>query len=90
MPIGASGSQQINHETSVRGHVEQERLYRALLRRHRALYLVAAVARAWYRRAHRDLGWEYFQHRDPERATKPLVRQLEGLRHSVMLEALAS
>ena len=37
-----------------------------------------------------DLGGEYFQRRDPERATKRLVRQLEALGHSVTLEAVAA
>jgi transposase len=39
---------------------------------------------------YRDLGGEYFQRRDPERATKRLVRQLEALGHSVTLEAVAA
>ncbi len=37
-----------------------------------------------------DLGGEYFQHRDPERVAKRLVRQLEALGHSVTLEAVAA
>lgn len=39
---------------------------------------------------YRDLGGEYFQRRDPERATKRLVRQLEALGHSVTLEVAAA
>jgi hypothetical protein len=39
---------------------------------------------------YRDLGGEYFQRRDPERAAKRLVAQLEALGHSVTLEAKAA
>jgi transposase len=39
---------------------------------------------------YRDLGGDYFQRRDPERATKRLVHQLEALGHSVTLEAMAA
>ncbi len=35
---------------------------------------------------YRDLGGDYFRKRDPERATKHLIRQLEGLGHRVTLE----
>jgi transposase len=35
---------------------------------------------------YRDLGGDYFRKRDPERATKHLVRQLEALGHRVTLE----
>jgi transposase len=35
---------------------------------------------------YRDLGGDYFRKRDPERATKHLVRQLEALGHRVSLE----
>jgi transposase len=35
---------------------------------------------------YRDLGADYFRKRDPERATKHLVRQLEALGHRVTLE----
>jgi transposase len=35
-----------------------------------------------------DLGGDYFRHRDPERATKRLVAQLEALGHKVTLEQL--
>jgi hypothetical protein len=33
-----------------------------------------------------DLGGDYFRRRDPERATRHLVRQLEALGHRVTLE----
>lgn len=39
---------------------------------------------------YRELGGEYFRKRDPERATKRLVTQLEALGHSVTLEAVAA
>ncbi|MBS1860133.1 MAG: IS110 family transposase [Actinobacteria bacterium] len=39
---------------------------------------------------YRDLGGEYFQRRDPERATRRLVAQLEALGHNVSLEAVAA
>jgi transposase len=35
---------------------------------------------------YRDLGGDYFRKRDPERATKHLVRQLEALGHRVTLD----
>ena len=38
---------------------------------------------------YRELGGDYFQRRDPERATRRLVRQLEALGHTVLLEAAA-
>ena len=34
---------------------------------------------------YRDLGADYFTHRDPERQTKRLVKQLERLGHHVTL-----
>lgn len=34
-----------------------------------------------------DLGGDYFARRDPERATKRLVAQLQRLGHTVTLEA---
>ena len=37
--------------------------------------------------SYRDLGGDYFTRRDPERATKRLVAQLERLGHIVTLEA---
>ena len=39
---------------------------------------------------YRDLGGDYFQRRDPERATKRLVAQLEALGHHVTLQAAAA
>jgi transposase len=33
-----------------------------------------------------DLGGDYFRKRDPERATKRLITQLEALGHSVTLQ----
>jgi transposase len=36
-----------------------------------------------------DLGGDYFSRRDPERATRRLVTQLERLGHRVTLEAPA-
>lgn len=33
-----------------------------------------------------DLGGDYFRKRDPERATKRLIAQLEALGHTVTLE----
>ncbi len=39
---------------------------------------------------YRDLGGEFFQRRDPERATKRLVAQLEALGHTVTLEQVAA
>jgi len=38
---------------------------------------------------YRELGGDYFQRRDPERTTRRLVRQLEALGHTVILEAAA-
>jgi hypothetical protein len=37
-----------------------------------------------------DLGGDYFSRRDPERATRRLVAQLERLGHHVTLEAAAA
>ena len=39
---------------------------------------------------YRDLGGDYFQHRDPERTTKRLIAQLEALGHSVTLQKVAA
>jgi transposase len=39
---------------------------------------------------YRDLGGDYFVRRDPERQTKRLVRQLEALGHTVMLQEAAA
>jgi transposase len=39
---------------------------------------------------YRDLGGEYFQHHDPERTTRRLIKQLEALGHHVTLEAVAA
>lgn len=39
---------------------------------------------------YRDLGGDYFSRRDPERATRRLVAQLERLGHRVTLEAVAA
>lgn len=39
---------------------------------------------------YRDPGGDYFARRDPERQTKRLVRQLEALGHTVILEAAAA
>ncbi len=39
---------------------------------------------------YRDLGGDYFARRDPERQTKRLVRQLEALGHTVILEEAAA
>ncbi len=39
---------------------------------------------------YRELGGDYFSRRDPERATRRLVAQLERLGHSVTLEAAAA
>ncbi|MCA1678982.1 MAG: IS110 family transposase [Actinobacteria bacterium] len=39
---------------------------------------------------YRDLGGDYFQRRDPEKATKRLVAQLERLGHSVTLQEVAA
>jgi transposase len=39
---------------------------------------------------YRDLGSDYFRRRDPERATKHLLRQLEALGHRVTLEPMAA
>jgi transposase len=36
-----------------------------------------------------DLGGDYFQRRDPERATRRLLRQLEALGHQVTLQPAA-
>jgi transposase len=38
---------------------------------------------------YRDPGGDYFQRRDPERATKRLVAQLERLGHTVTLQEAA-
>lgn len=38
---------------------------------------------------YRELGGDYFQRRDPERATKRLIRQLEALGHTVTLQEAA-
>jgi len=38
---------------------------------------------------YRDLGGDYFQRRDPERATKRLVNKLEALGHQVTLQPAA-
>ena len=38
---------------------------------------------------YREAGGDYFTRRDPERATRRLVRQLEALGHTVLLEAAA-
>jgi len=38
---------------------------------------------------YREPGGDYFQRRDPERTTRRLVRQLEALGHTVILEAAA-
>jgi transposase len=53
------------------------------------------VCAAWHMLStgelYRDLGGDYFQRRDPARATKRLVRQLEALGHRVTLgEAVAA
>jgi transposase len=37
-----------------------------------------------------DLGGDYFQRRDPARATKRLIAKLEALGHHVTLEAVAA
>jgi hypothetical protein len=37
-----------------------------------------------------DLGGDYFRKRDPERATKRLVAQLEALGHHVTLQEVAA
>jgi transposase len=39
---------------------------------------------------YRELGGDYYSHRDPERATRRLVAQLERLGHRVTLEAAAA
>jgi transposase len=39
---------------------------------------------------YRELGGDYFQHRDPERATKRLVAKLQELGHTVTLEPTAA
>jgi transposase len=39
---------------------------------------------------YRELGGDYFQRRDPERATKRLVARLQELRHTVTLEPIAA
>jgi transposase len=39
---------------------------------------------------YRDLGGDYFQRRDPERATKRLVARLQELGHAVTLEPIAA
>jgi transposase len=39
---------------------------------------------------YRDLGGDYFSRRDPEKATRRLVAQLERLGHRVTLEAAAA
>jgi hypothetical protein len=39
---------------------------------------------------YRDPGGDYFARRDPERQTKRLVRQLEALGHTVILEEAAA
>ena len=39
---------------------------------------------------YRDLGGDYFQRRDPERATKRLVAKLQALGHNVTLEPAAA
>ena len=39
---------------------------------------------------YRELGGDYFQRRDPERATKRLVAKLQELRHTVILEPAAA
>jgi transposase len=38
---------------------------------------------------YREAGGDYYTHRDPERATRRLVKQLEALEHHVTLEAAA-
>jgi transposase len=38
---------------------------------------------------YRDLGGDYFRHRDPERQTRRLIAQLEALGHTVTLEEAA-
>ena len=40
--------------------------------------------------AYRDLGGDYFQRRDPERATRRLVARLEELGHQVTLAPAAA
>jgi transposase len=37
-----------------------------------------------------DLGGDYFQRRDPERAAKRLIAQLEALGHTVTLQKVAA
>ena len=37
-----------------------------------------------------DLGGDYFRKRDPERATRRLIAQLEALGHKVILEPVAA
>ncbi len=39
---------------------------------------------------YREAGGDYFQHRDPERTTRRLVKQLEALGHHVTLEPMAA
>ena len=39
--------------------------------------------------AHHDLGGDYFQRRDPERATKRLLTQIQALGHHVTLQPAA-
>lgn len=39
---------------------------------------------------YRELGGDYFQRRDPERATRRLVAKLEALGHHVTLQAAAA
>ena len=39
---------------------------------------------------YRDLGGDYSRHRDPERQTRRLLRQLEALGHTVTLQKAAA
>ncbi|MGZ6662093.1 MAG: IS110 family transposase, partial [Solirubrobacteraceae bacterium] len=39
---------------------------------------------------YRELGGDYFQRRDPERATKRLIAKLQELGHTVILEPAAA
>ena len=39
---------------------------------------------------YRDLGGDYFRKRDPERATRRLIAQLEALGHSVTLQPITA
>ncbi len=51
--------------------------------------LVAAWHMLQTGETYNDLGGDYFQRRDPERATKRLVAQLERLGHTVVLQEAA-